>query len=90
MELGQIIALIIIGALAGSAASSLFKRSKRNNLLVSTIIGVLGAVVGGFLFDAVGINPESGILAASISLGSVVAAFVGAIIVLVVVGLIQR
>jgi uncharacterized membrane protein YeaQ/YmgE (transglycosylase-associated protein family) len=93
MELGQIIGLIILGALAGTAVAAWFSgkgKKGAGNLIRNTIIGVLGALVGGFLFDLAGINNEEGILSASLSLGQFLTAVVGAIVVSFLVSFISR
>ncbi|HEX3050870.1 MAG TPA: GlsB/YeaQ/YmgE family stress response membrane protein [Aggregatilineaceae bacterium] len=90
MELGQIIALIIIGALAGTGAMSITGRNKKSGgWVTNTVIGVIGAVVGGYIFDALDINLPD-ILEASISLGNLLVAFVGALIVIWIVSLISK
>ncbi len=90
MELGQIIALIIIGALAGTGAMSITGRNKKSGgWVTNTVIGIIGAVVGGYVFDALDISLPD-ILEASISLGNLLVAFVGALIVIWVVGLISK
>ena len=91
MEAGQIIALIIIGALAGTGAMSVTGRrnKKSGGWLTNTVIGILGAVIGGYIFDALHINlPE--ILEASVSLANLLVAFIGALIVIGVVSLISK
>jgi uncharacterized membrane protein YeaQ/YmgE (transglycosylase-associated protein family) len=84
MEIGEIIALIIVGALAGTAAASMMgMRGKSSRLIRNTIIGIIGALVGGFLFELLDISlPE--VLDASISLADVIVAFIGAVLVIFV------
>lgn len=94
MDLGQIIALVIVGALAGTAATSVLggrflKGKKSNDLLRNTVIGVLGAVVGGFLFRALDISlPDA--LSKGITVADIVVAFVGAMVVIVAASIIGR
>ncbi len=93
MDLGQIIALIIVGALAGTAATTLlgkrFGGKKSNDLIRNTVVGVLGAVVGGFLFNALDITlPDA--LSKGITVADVVVAFVGAVVVIVAASIIGR
>lgn len=92
MDTGAIIALIIVGALAGTAVAAVFggKKGSTASLLRNTIIGILGALVGGFLFDTLNVNPESGILSEGITLGDFLAAFIGAIIVVFIVDFIGK
>jgi uncharacterized membrane protein YeaQ/YmgE (transglycosylase-associated protein family) len=95
VETSEIIALIIVGALAGTAAASLMGlrggtgRKGFTFWLRNTVIGIIGGLVGAFLLELVNVDlPE--FLDASISLAELVVAFIGAIIVIFVVGLIQR
>ena len=52
-------------------------------LLGNIIVGIIGAVVGGFLFGALGI-------AAGGLIGSIVTATVGAVVLLFLIGLIKK
>ena len=51
-----IIAFIILGALAGMIAKALLPGDDPGGFIVTTIIGIIGAIIGGFLaaalFDA--------------------------------------
>ena len=95
MEASEILALIIVGLLAGSAAASVMgtswarrKGSKGGRWLYFAVIGVLGALVGQLLFSALDIElPE--LLSASITVADIAVAFVGAVLILVVVRFLQ-
>jgi uncharacterized membrane protein YeaQ/YmgE (transglycosylase-associated protein family) len=92
METGEIIALLIVGALAGTAAATLLgERRNRTttDLIRNTVIGVLGALIGGFLFNALDITMPD-VLKADITLANILVAFVGALILLVVARLVNR
>lgn len=86
----QIITWLIIGLVAGFLASILL-RGRRYNTLTSIIIGLIGAVIGGFLFNALGIvvspNLYSGI---TIRYIDIIVAFIGAIILLVILSVFWR
>ena len=90
----NLLSLIIVGAIAGTAAASVLSlRSRKNSSVMdwirNTIIGILGAIVGGFLFDVLDLDlPDA--LDASVSLASVIIAFIGALLVIFVVGLIKK
>jgi uncharacterized membrane protein YeaQ/YmgE (transglycosylase-associated protein family) len=51
-----IIAFIILGALAGMIAKAILPGDDPGGIIVTTIIGIVGAIIGGFLagvlFDA--------------------------------------
>ncbi|MBN1965894.1 MAG: GlsB/YeaQ/YmgE family stress response membrane protein [Anaerolineae bacterium] len=87
MDLGEILALIIVGALAGTVAAALMGRRAikvSGSLVRNTVLGIVGALVGGFVFHALDISlPDS--LQAGITVADVVVAFLGAILVIFVV-----
>jgi uncharacterized membrane protein YeaQ/YmgE (transglycosylase-associated protein family) len=73
---------IIIGILAGFVAGRLM-RGGGFGLVVNLIVGIIGAVLGGWVFGLLGIS-AGGII------GSLVTATVGAIILLWIISLFQR
>jgi uncharacterized membrane protein YeaQ/YmgE (transglycosylase-associated protein family) len=80
---------IIVGALAGSLAGMVVTRKKEGfGRWVNLGVGLAGALIGGFLFDVLGV--DLGLADISISLGDVVAAFVGALIFWVAVWAVLR
>ena len=77
MTLGSILTWIIVGLIAGVLADWVVK-SIRVGLIGAIIVGILGAFLGGWLFGLLGISIGSGFI------GDVIAAFVGAVILLLV------
>lgn len=55
------IVMIIVGFISGSIAARIMKGDSFG-LLINTMLGVTGAVVGGFLFNLLKINAGSGIV----------------------------
>ena len=78
MELapGGIIAWIVVGLIAGWAAS-LVSRGHGFGLLGDIIVGLIGALIGGFLAGFF-INSSVGLI------GSIIIAFLGAVILLAI------
>lgn len=70
-----IILWIIFGALAGWAASVIMKTDYKQGTLMDIVMGVIGAVVGGFLMGLVG---EPGVT--GFNLYSLVVAVLGAVV----------
>lgn len=68
---------ILFGAIAGWLASVIMKTNTQQGTLADIIIGILGAVVGGFIMNFFG---EAGVT--GFNLYSLVVAVVGAIILL--------
>ena len=73
----SIIAWIILGLIAGFIASKIVNKSGQGFLL-DVVLGVVGAIVGGYLFARVGAEGVTGF-----NLYSMVVAVIGAVIVLV-------
>lgn len=69
---------MLLGLVAGFIGSKIVNKSGEGLLLV-IVLGIVGAVVGGFLFSLVGAAPVSGF-----NLYSLFVAVIGAIVVLVV------
>jgi len=74
-----ILVWIIVGAIAGFVASKVLT-GKGMGLLWDIVVGILGAFLGGWLAGLVGIPVSTG----TFTISGVLAAFVGAIILLVV------
>ncbi|HXB04958.1 MAG TPA: GlsB/YeaQ/YmgE family stress response membrane protein [Candidatus Angelobacter sp.] len=74
-----ILVFIIVGAIAGFVASKVLS-GKGMGLLWDIVVGILGAFLGGWLASLVGLPVATG----TFTVGGILAAFVGAIILLVV------
>ena len=72
----SILTWIVLGLIAGFIASNILNRSGQG-LLLDIVLGIVGAVVGGFLFSAIGATGVTGF-----NLWSILVAIVGAIVVL--------
>lgn len=71
------LAWLILGLVAGFIGSKLVNKSGEG-LLLDIILGIVGAIVGGFLFSLFGASGVSGL-----NLYSLIVAVVGSIVVLV-------
>jgi len=74
----SIIAWIILGLIAGFIGSKIVNRTGQGFFL-DIALGVVGAVVGGFLFSAFGATGVTGL-----NIWSLIVAVIGAIVVMVV------
>lgn len=89
MSLEQLVVWLIIGALAGSLASMVVTGSRRGyGPATNILIGLVGAVIGGYVFDKLDVDLGLGSL--TISFEEVVAAFVGSLILLALISFLQR
>ena len=73
----SIIAWIILGLIAGFIASKIVNK-QGEGFFLDILLGIVGALVGGFIFTAVGASGITGF-----NLYSLVVAVIGAIVVLV-------
>ncbi len=85
----NIIWFLIIGAVAGWLAGKLIKRQKGYGLLGNIVIGCIGSLIGGFLFDLLGISLSLRVQYADL-LGSLITAFIGALILLVIINWLKK
>ena len=72
----SIIAWLILGLIAGFLASKIVNKSGEG-LILDIVLGIVGAVVGGFLFTTFGAAPVTGF-----NVYSLIVAVIGAIVVL--------
>lgn len=82
MELEQIGIALLIGAVAGWLAGALFKA--RFGIVGNIIVGLLGALLGGWLFEVLKISIGGEWI------GPIVTSTVGAIVLLFLLGLIKK
>jgi uncharacterized membrane protein YeaQ/YmgE (transglycosylase-associated protein family) len=79
----DILTWLIVGLIAGVLASLIV--GSAGGIIVDIVIGIVGAFVGGWLFTAAGWHvPFAGLA------GTIFVAFIGAVILLVLVHLIRR
>ena len=79
-ELGWI-SFLFVGLVAGFIAEKVMKRD--HGLLTNLIVGVIGAYLGGIIFNMMG-------LGATGLIGAIAVATIGAIVLLLLLGLIKR
>ena len=76
----NILLWIILGALAGWIASLIVKTNDQQGILMDIVVGIVGAFIGGFVFNLFGATGVSGF-----NLYSILVAIIGAIILLAIV-----
>ncbi|NLA42885.1 GlsB/YeaQ/YmgE family stress response membrane protein [Candidatus Saccharibacteria bacterium] len=75
-----ILAWIIVGGLAGWVASIIMKTNEKQGALANVVVGVIGAMIGGWVMSLVGNRPD----VMSFSIGSFLVALLGAVILLAI------
>lgn len=78
-----ILAWIIVGLIAGWLAGKVMKGGGYG-VLVDIILGILGGILGGWLFGLLGIWQGRGLI------GSIVVAFIGAVILVAITRAVKR
>ena len=73
----SILAWVLLGLIAGFVGSKIVNKTGEG-VLLDIVLGVIGAVVGGWLFNRFGATGVTGL-----NVGSLVVATIGAVIVLV-------
>lgn len=85
----NIIAWIVLGLIAGAIAKAIFPGHQGGGILATIILGILGALVGGWLGQTF-FPGAVGAAASAFSLPSIILSVLGAIILLFIWGLITR
>jgi uncharacterized membrane protein YeaQ/YmgE (transglycosylase-associated protein family) len=83
MFFGGLIWWIVVGLIAGWLAGKVMKGSGYG-IAMDIVIGMVGAVIGGFLFGRLGGFPFGGLIS------SIVVAFVGSVILIWIARLLKR
>ena len=84
--MGLIVALII-GGIIGWLASIVMRTNAQQGLLLNIVVGIVGSLLGSFLL---GRFFGAGSIMEEISAGSLIAAFIGALLLLAIVNLFRR
>ncbi|MCC7206254.1 MAG: GlsB/YeaQ/YmgE family stress response membrane protein [Anaerolineae bacterium] len=77
------LAWIIVGAVAGWLASLVMRTNREQGLLMDIIVGIIGAFLGGLLFNLFGASGVTGF-----NIWSLFVAFIGAVVLLAIVRLV--
>jgi uncharacterized membrane protein YeaQ/YmgE (transglycosylase-associated protein family) len=87
----NIIAWIVLGAIAGYIAGMLVKGDERWGVIGHVVLGIVGAIVGGFLVSALlpG-SPGAGASNGDVNIPSIIVAVIGAVIVVWAVNFFMR
>lgn len=84
----NLIVWLILGALIGWLASMVMRTDAQQGALLNIVVGIVGAFIGGLLISPLfGIAPLS---TNNFSIGGLLVAFVGALILLAIVNLFTR
>lgn len=82
MDMNNLLLILLVGLVAGFLGGQIM-RSESQGIVGNMIVGVIGAALGGVLFNMMGI-------AAAGLLGSIISATVGAVVLLGLIGLFRQ
>ena len=82
--LGEIIAAIVIGTLAGFIGRALLPGKDSMGFVATVAVGIVGALVGYFIFAAIGIGDND-----KFDLGGIIGAIIGTMLVLLVLRMVR-
>lgn len=87
-----LIAWIVLGLIAGAIAKAIYPGHQGGGILATIILGILGALVGGWLGHTLfpGTVGAAGAAAGALSIPSIIFAVLGAIVLLFIWGLVTR
>ena len=80
-----ILSWIIMGALAGWVASIIMKKNKKMGAIANIVVGIIGAFLGGYIMELLGVEVEAGF-----NFTSLLVAIFGAVVLLFILGLFSR
>ncbi|MGL5062513.1 MAG: GlsB/YeaQ/YmgE family stress response membrane protein [Microcoleus sp.] len=88
--MGGIIAWIVLGLIAGAIAKAIYPGHQGGGFIATTGLGILGALVGGYLGQAFGSSAAAGASYGALSIPSIAFAAIGAIVLLFIWGLLTQ
>ena len=74
---------LIVGGIAGWLASLVMKRDGSQGIILNVVVGIIGGLLGGWLLPMLGLGMGG-------TLGFLVTAFIGAVVLLLIVNLFTR
>ena len=83
----NILVWLIVGGLVGWAASVFMGTDGRQGMVLNVVVGLLGAVIGGWLFE--GVFRSGSINQGDFSVPALLVSFLGAIVLLFVLKLVR-
>lgn len=69
---------IILGAIAGAIAKWIMPGDDPGGIIVTILLGIAGALIGGFIASAIGLGGVEGL-----TIGSIIIAILGAVVLLI-------
>jgi uncharacterized membrane protein YeaQ/YmgE (transglycosylase-associated protein family) len=80
----NLIIWLVVGAAIGWIASMVMRTNAQQGVILNIVVGVIGAIIGGFLFGSSTINQNV------FNVNALLVSLVGAVVLLAIVNLVQR
>ena len=80
----NLIIWLLVGALVGWLASIVMRTDAQQGAVLNVVVGIVGALIGGFLLGGPTINSNA------LNLTAILVSFVGAVVLLAIVNLVTR
>lgn len=89
--MGNIIAWLVLGLIAGALAKAFYPGHQGGGIFATIGLGILGALVGGYLGQVLlGSNAAAAASVGALSIGSIIFAVLGAMLLIFLWGLLTR
>ena len=75
--------MLIVGGIAGWLASMVMRTDGQQGIILNVVVGIIGGLLGGFLLPMVGLSFGG-------TVGFLITAFIGAVVLLLIVNLFTR
>ena len=85
----NLIVALIIGGIIGWLASIVMRTNAQQGMLLNIVVGIVGSLLGSFLLGRF-FGADGNILNSPLDMGTLLAAFVGALLLLAIVNLFTR
>ncbi|MEA5598673.1 GlsB/YeaQ/YmgE family stress response membrane protein [Rivularia sp. UHCC 0363] len=88
--MGNIIAWIVLGLIAGAIAKAIYPGHQGGGILATMVLGIVGAFVGGMIFTFLNTGKLALVASAGLNIGSIIVAIIGAMVAIFIWGLVTR
>ncbi len=85
----NLIIALIIGGVIGWLASIVMRRDAQQGIILNVVVGIIGSILGSFLLGRF-FGADGNILNSPLDVGTLIAAFIGAVVLLAIVNLVTR
>ena len=85
----NLIIALIVGGIIGWLASIVMRTNAQQGIILNVVVGIIGSLLGSFLLGRF-FGADGNILNSPLDVGTLIAAFIGAVILLAIVNLFRR